>query len=186
MAENIQLTDGIILLRPPNILDVPAIHAAVTESLPELHPWLDWATDTYDEAAIRAWLEHAEQGWQHSTSYQFIITDSKSGLFVGGCKLDGVDEQNQRCNLGYWVRSSRAGQGIATRAVRLATRFAFETVGLILVEIVAAVKNEASQRVAQKAGAHYQGSLPKPMVVRTEEHNAVLYLLTPLDIKPKP
>jgi len=84
------------------------------------------------------------------------------------------------------VRSSRAGQGIATRAVRLATRFAFETVGLILVEIVAAVKNEASQRVAQKAGAHYQGSLPKPMVVRTEEHNAVLYLLTPLDIKPKP
>ncbi|MGC1377342.1 MAG: GNAT family protein, partial [Anaerolineales bacterium] len=62
-----------------------------------------------------------------------------------------------------------------------AARFAIETLGLARVEIVAAAENVASQRVAQKAGAHYEGRHPKQMVVHTDSHDAVLYSLTPAD-----
>jgi RimJ/RimL family protein N-acetyltransferase len=179
MDANFQLSDGIILLRRASITDIPQIVEAVHESLPELHPWLDWATEDYDEAAARRWLDHVELAWDHSSSFHFVIIDCASGQFTGICTLDGIDDQARRCNLGYWVRTNRAGQGMASYAVRLAARFAFQTLGLASAEIIIAARNIASQRAAQKAGAQYQGSLSKPVVVRLDAYEAVLYLLNP-------
>ena len=178
---NIQLTDGSILLRPPRPDDVPALTEAVHESLTELHPWMDWATDAYDEATARRWLEFAQLYWKHSSGFQFAITDAVSGQYIGNCGVDGINPQSLLCNLGYWVRTGRTRQGIASRAARLAARFAFETAGLIRAEIVIAIGNIASQRSAEKAGAHYEGILLKRMVVRTDVYDAVMYSLTPAD-----
>jgi RimJ/RimL family protein N-acetyltransferase len=182
MDANIQLSDNIILLRRAGSTDLPQIIEAVQESLAELHPWLDWATNGYDEAAAQRWLEHVELAWDHSSSFHFVIIDIISSQFTGICTLDGIDHQARRCNIGYWVRTSRAGQGMASRAVRLAATFAFQTLGLASAEIVIAAPNIASQRAAQKAGALFQGRLPKPVVVRTETHEAVLYVLKPANL----
>ena len=178
---NIQLTDGLILLRPPRPDDIPALKEAVHESLAELHPWMDWATEAYDEAAAMRWLEFSQLYWDHSTGFQFAIIDAVSGQYIGNCGVDGINTQYRFCNLGYWVRTSRTGQGIASRAARFAARFAFETAGLVRAEIVIAKGNIASQRAAQKAGAHFEGILLNRMVVRAEVYDAVMYSLTPAD-----
>jgi ribosomal-protein-serine acetyltransferase len=185
---HIQLTDGLILLRPPRPNDIPALTEAVHESLAELHPWMDWATDAYDEAAAQRWLEFVQQYWEHATGFQFAITDAASGQYLGNCGVDGINPKYRFCNLGYWVRTSRTGQGIASRATRLAAKFAFETADLVRAEIVIATGNLASQRAAQKAGAHYEGILLNRMVVRTEVFDAVMYSLTPADfgLAPQP
>jgi RimJ/RimL family protein N-acetyltransferase len=184
MYTNLQLTDGPILLRPPQPDDIPAITAAVRESLPELHPWMDWATEAYDETVAGRWLEFAGIAWEHSSAFHFIIVDAKSGEYIGNCGIDGVNQGHRSCNLGYWVRTSRTKQGIASRVAKLAARFAFESVGLIRIEIIIASGNIASQRVAQKAGAHYEGTLPNRVIVRTDVYNAVIYSLTPDDFPP--
>jgi len=181
MDTNIQLTDGVILLRPPRPGDVPAVAAAVRESLAELHPWMDWATDHYDEASASRWLEFTQLAWEHASAFQFVITDAQTGEYIGNCGLDGVNEKERVCNLNYWVRTSRVKQGLASRAARLAARFAIETIGLARVEIVVAAENVASQRVAQKAGAHYEGRCPNQMVVHTDVYDAVVYSLTPAE-----
>lgn len=181
MNTNIQLTDGLILLRPPRAEDVPAIYAAVYESLSELHPWMDWATDAYDETATQRWLEFVQLAWLHSSAFQFAIIDAASGQYIGGCGVDGINEKYRFCNLGYWVRTSRAGQGVASCAARLAAKFAFQTVGLIRAEIVIAAANLASQRAAQKAGAHYEGILKNRTVVRKDVYDAVMYSFSPVD-----
>lgn len=181
MDTNVQLTDGVLLLRPPCPGDIPAITAAVRESLAELHPWMDWATASYNEASASRWLEFAQLAWQHASGFQFVITDANTCEYIGNCGVDGINEKYRFCNLGYWVRTSRTRQGIASRAARLAARFAFETVGLVRIEIVIAVGNLASQRVAQKAGARYEGLLLNRMVVRTNVYDAVMYSLTPAD-----
>jgi RimJ/RimL family protein N-acetyltransferase len=180
---NIRLTDGLILLRPPRTEDLPALTEAVRESLAELHPWMDWATEAYDEVSAQRWLEFVQQYWEHASGFQFAITDAASGQYLGNCAVDGINLKYRFCNLGYWVRTSRTGQGIASRATRLAAKFAFETVGLVRAEIVIAKDNLASQRVAEKAGAHYEGILLNRMVVRTEVMDAVMYSLTPADFK---
>jgi RimJ/RimL family protein N-acetyltransferase len=178
---NIRLTDDLILLRPPHPEDVSALTEAVRESLSELHPWMDWATETYDEAAASRWMEFVQLYWEHATGFQFAITDAASGQYLGNCGVTGINPKDHLCNLSYWVRTSRTGQGIASRAARLAARYAFETAGLVRAEIVIASGNLASQRAAQKAGAHYEGILLNRIVVRTEVYDAVMYSLTPAD-----
>jgi RimJ/RimL family protein N-acetyltransferase len=76
----------------------------------------------------------------------------------GGC-LDQLDASGT-ANVGYWVRTSRTGQGIATAAVRLVARFGFEDLGLRRLELLIAVHNVASRRVAEKVGATLEGVLP--------------------------
>ncbi|HZM23233.1 MAG TPA: GNAT family protein, partial [Anaerolineales bacterium] len=82
---------------------------------------------------------------------------------------------------GYWVRTSKHGQGIAGRAAKLAVRFGFENLDLIRAEIVVAVGNEASRRVAEKIGAHYEGVLLNRMVVGKSISDAHMYSLLPSD-----
>jgi ribosomal-protein-serine acetyltransferase len=58
------------------------------------------------------------------------------------------------------VRTRQTGQGIATAAVRLIARFGFEDLGLRRLELLVAVDNMASRRVAEKVGATFEGVLP--------------------------
>jgi RimJ/RimL family protein N-acetyltransferase len=83
--------------------------------------------------------------------------------------------------VGYWVRTSRHGEGIAGRATKLAARYGFEHAGLIRAEIVMAVGNEKSRRVAEKIGAHYEGILLNRMVVGKSIFDAHMYSLLPSD-----
>jgi RimJ/RimL family protein N-acetyltransferase len=80
------------------------------------------------------------------------------------------------------VRTSRRGKGFAGRAAKLAARFAFEKVNLIRAEIVISVGNEASKRVAEKIGAHYEGIMLNRMVVGTQIYDAHMFSLLPSDI----
>jgi RimJ/RimL family protein N-acetyltransferase len=119
--------------------------------------------------------------WQDGTLFAFGIFDAQSGSVLGGCSLSHIHPVYHLCNLGYWVRTSRRGEGIAVCATRLAARYAFEKVGLIRVEVVMAVGNTASRRVAEKAGAHYEGILHNRMVVGREIYDAHMYSLIPSD-----
>jgi ribosomal-protein-serine acetyltransferase len=183
MFKNLHLSDDIIILRAPQSDDALNIYSAVSESMADLHTWMDWATNAYDLSAAHRWLEFTYLAWSHSSAFQFIILEAASGDFLGVCGIDGINEKYRFCNLGYWVRSSRRGQGIASRAARLAAQFAFEHLGIIRTEIVIATGNLASQRVAQKAGAHYEGILANRMVVRTEVYDAVMYSFRPKDFE---
>ena len=60
-------------------------------------------------------------------------------------------------------------------------RFAFEHLGLIRVEIVIAVGNQASLRVAEKLGAHDEGILLNRIVVGKSIYDAHMYSLIPSD-----
>jgi RimJ/RimL family protein N-acetyltransferase len=66
-------------------------------------------------------------------------------------------------------------------AARLAARFAFEKVRLARVEVVVAVGNEASLKVAEKIGAHREGVLRNRIVVRGKMHDAVMFSFIPQD-----
>ena len=78
-------------------------------------------------------------------------------------------------NLGYWVRSSLAGRGIAAAAVRKLAPWAFEHTAVNRLEIVAAVANVRSQRVAEKVGAHRDAVLRKRALLRGAPTDAVLF-----------
>jgi len=180
-------TDGVITLRPLRIDDAPGVFEAVRESLAALKPWMSWAHDDYRVEETRDFINRTIETWEKEAAFAFAITDARDGKFLGGTGLNNLNQEYRLANLGYWVRSSRRGQGIAPRAARLAARFGFERLGLLRAEIVVAVDNTASLRVAEKSGAHREGILRNRIFVREKILDAVMHSLTPQDfgIEPK-
>ena len=174
-----QLIDADITLRPFRIEDSAELHEAVQESLKELKPWMSWARDDYTELTAREYITITRARWEERTLFAFAIT--RDHELVGGCTLSSIHPIYHYCNVGYWVRTSCHGQGIAGRAAKLAARFGFEHVGLIRAEIVVAVGNFASMRVAEKIGAHYEGILLNRMVVGRSIYDVHMYSLLPAD-----
>lgn len=179
MPTSIQLIDGELLLRPFRLTDSTKLYQAVHESLAQLKPWMSWAIDGYTEATAREYITVARARWDEHTFYAFAIT--RADEILGACTLSSIHSIYHFCNLGYWVRTSCHGQGIAGRAARLTARYAFEHLGLIRVEIVIGLGNHASQRVAEKIGAHDEGILLNRMVVGRSVYDAHMYSLIPSD-----
>lgn len=181
MDLSIQLTDGVVLLRPFRLEDVMPLFEAVRESLTELKPWMSWVHDGYLQQETEDYIRITRARWLEDTFFAFAITDANTGEILGGCGLGQKSPVYHYSNLGYWVRTSRHGHGMAGRAAKLIARFGFEHTGIIRAEIVMAVPNEKSRRVAEKIGAHYEGTLLNRMVVGKTIHDAHMFSLLPSD-----
>jgi len=172
-----ELCDEKVRIRAHRADDVDVLFQAVSESVPEVSPWLPWCHEGYSREESAAWIASRPEAWQSGTEYAFAVEDARTGAFLGGCGLNHVDPHNKCANLGYWVRTTRARQGVATAAARLLARFGFEDLGLQRIEILAAVRNRASQRVAEKLGARKEGVLRKRFFLRGVPQDGLLYSL---------
>jgi ribosomal-protein-serine acetyltransferase len=83
--------------------------------------------------------------------------------------------------LGYWVRSSRHKQGIATRATKLLIHYGIKDLKLNRIEILAAVENLASRRTVEKAGGVQEAILRHRIALPDKIHDAVLFSIVPAD-----
>lgn len=179
---NIRLTDGFVLLRPYVPEDTPRLYEAAIESQPQIYVWMEWCPPDYSIQMARAWVEARAQKWAEGSAYEFAITDARDGTYLGGCGLNRFDSTGF-CNLGYWVRTSRTRQGVASSAARLVARFGFTELKLQRIEIVVAVGNIASQRAAVKTGATREGVLRNRVLKVGGGHNdAVMFSLIPQDM----
>jgi RimJ/RimL family protein N-acetyltransferase len=143
---------------------------------------MPWCHTDYSIEESRAWVESRAEAWKKGTQYDFVITDARDGSFLGGCGLNHIDHNNRIANLGYWVRTSRTKKGVASAAARLLAQFGLGKLKLNRIEIMAAVGNKASQRVAEKVGAKREGILRNRRVVRERVYDVVMFSLIPEDL----
>lgn len=123
---------------------------AIRESLPELKPFLPWATDGYDVEDSRAFIAMSADDWEKGVAYNYAIF-TVAGEFAGGIGLMtrmGPDV----LEIGYWTRTAYAGRGLMTTAVQALTRVALTLPGIERVAIRHDAGNAASAAVAIKAG----------------------------------
>ncbi|HSP63521.1 MAG TPA: GNAT family protein, partial [Pyrinomonadaceae bacterium] len=144
--------------------------------------WLPWCHKDYSLQESREFVTSRAQAAQDDEWYSFATFEKDSGRFLGGVGLNFFNRVHQVANLGYWVRTSAAGRGVATQAARLVARFGFEQLGLHRIEILAAVDNIASQRVAEKVGAVREGVLRKRLLINGESQDAVMFSVLPEDV----
>ena len=103
--------------------------------------------------------------------------DREDGSLAGSCGISEISRKYLMGNVGYWVRASKLNLGAARQAVQLLKEFGLEDLGLNRMEIVVAAGNEPSQRVAQAAGALYEGILHQRLRVGQTVHDAEMYAL---------
>jgi ribosomal-protein-serine acetyltransferase len=156
--------------------DVEPIHAAALESVAEVYPWMAWCHSRYTLDEARQWVRLQIEAARQKKAFEFVIVGD-DGRLLGGCGVNQINSMNRFANLGYWVRSSAAGRGVAPAAVRQVAAYAFRETDLNRLEIVIAVGNSRSQRVAEKVGATREGVLRSRLVLPSGPSDAVMYSL---------
>ena len=73
------LTDSVITLRAYEFGDERALHQAIQESLPELSPWMSWASKDYTVEVASSFITVTRAHWSSGASYNFAIVDARSG-----------------------------------------------------------------------------------------------------------
>jgi ribosomal-protein-serine acetyltransferase len=165
-----------IQIQPYAITDAERAYKAMIDSRQELAPWMPWCHPAYAIEETRSWLEEKSKNFAEKTEFQMCII--KDDQLIGGCGLNALDSLNKRANLGYWIHSSFSKKGYATEAVRLLKNWAFANTDLVRLEIVVAVGNIGSSRVAVKAGAHFEGVAKARLMLHDVAHDANIYSFT--------
>ena len=164
-------------IRPYQPDDAEALWQAVQESVAEVQPWLSWCHPGYSRADAADWAEaQARLAAAGSRELAFAIV-GQDGRFLGGCGVNQVNGVHRFGNLGYWVRTSATGHGVATEAVRQTADRTFRHTDLVRLEIVCAVDNLRSQRVAARAGAVREGVLRSRLELHGRWVDAVMFSL---------
>jgi len=156
--------------------DVEAIHAAALESVADVYPWMAWCHARYSLDEARQWVMLQIELARQRKAFEFVIVGAADRL-LGGCGINQINAMSQFANLGYWVRTSAAGRGVAPAAVRAVAAYAFRETDLNRLEIVVAVGNTRSQRVAEKVGATREGVLRSRLLLPSGPSDAVMYSL---------
>jgi RimJ/RimL family protein N-acetyltransferase len=145
------LTRGPVVELPARIGTVDAHDAT--------DPLVDLADD---RVTLRPWhrftvnyREFAATG--NPTGVAFAIADAASGELVGCCGVDDWTGQDV-AQFGYWVAAPARGQGYATRAAILVTRWLFE-LGAARVFLTIVAGNHGSAAVARRAGFEHEGTM---------------------------
>jgi RimJ/RimL family protein N-acetyltransferase len=154
--------------------DADVLYAAVRESYDEVSPWMVWCRADYSLETAATWIRSTANGRETGTSYEFGVFDAH-GAFAGVCGINHINTVDRFANLGYWCRTSLSHQGITPEAVRAVAAWTFANTDLNRLEIVVAVGNYRSQRVAEKVGAHREGVLRKRMMVGGLPSHAVMF-----------
>lgn len=177
----VQLCTDELLLRPYRPGDAPALYAAVCESVASVGRWLPWCHAGYSEADSIAWLAHCSDQWARGEMYTFAIFDSAGAELLGSVGLSHRNHEHNFAGIGYWIRETKQGRGIAARAGKRVAAFGFDRVKLARIEILAAVDNLASRRTAENIGGRLEGIARNRLRTPRGLTDAAVYALIPSD-----
>ena len=146
-----------LLLRCPKPGDAQAIYTAISESLPELRPWMRWAAEPPDLEKIAGHMHAAEVDFRQGKNYRFQVMLKGTGILVGACGLHEPDWSVPSFEIGYWLRTAYTGQGYMHEAVVGLSTMVFEKLGAHRIQITCNANNTRSAAVARKAGFELEG-----------------------------
>ncbi|GAB3320660.1 GNAT family N-acetyltransferase [Geodermatophilus aquaeductus] len=151
----VEVPAGPLLLRPWRAGDAPAVLAALTD--PSTDVWSNpGRVATPGDAAV--WVARRAD-WSSGQIAAWAVADAATGELLGSVNLHAIDRHQGDAEVGYWTVPAARGRGVAPRAVDAAVRWGFATLPVDRVELVHAVENPASGRVAEKAGFTFEGRL---------------------------
>ncbi len=177
----VELRDGTVLLRPWRLDDADAVYRACQDA--EIQRWTTVPVPYRPEDAV-GFVAGSPQRWAQGAA-SFAVVDLASGALLGAMGLvttpaDGCAE------VGYWVAAEARGRGVATRALRLLCRWAFDALGLRRLVWQAYVGNDASRRTAEAVGFQLEGTRRQGLLDRGRPVDRWFAGLLPTDLGRRP
>jgi ribosomal-protein-serine acetyltransferase len=176
---NIQ-TIMVVRIRPLEQSDAVEYAAAARESTATVGKWMDWCTADYSIDMANEWISTCQANFASgsTTAFEFAIVNDNND-FLGGGGVNQINKAHNFANIGYWIRETRQGRGVATAAVRLLVDFAFGTLQLTRVEFAIRPENWPSRRVAEKIGAKFESIAQNRLICHGQPWDAAIYSMVP-------
>jgi len=133
----------------------------------------------------RDWIARYEQARATGAKEAFAIV-GEDGAFLGIALAPVIDAESAEAELGYIVAARARGRGVASKALDLLTRWAFEERGILRAYLVIDVDNPASKRVAVRAGYTHEGTLRSTYHKQGRRSDTELWSRLPGDPTPNP
>ena len=161
-----------VKLRPWREEDIPALVEVCQD--PEIPRWTR-VPSPYTEEDARAFIRDTLSGERAEMAR--AIVDAESGELLGavGLRLPEPDVGE----VGYWLAVRARRRGVATRAVKLMCRWAFDEFSLARMQLHTLPGNVASERVAERAGFTREGVLRQYAVMKGERTDITMFSLLP-------
>ncbi|MGC4112923.1 MAG: GNAT family N-acetyltransferase [Nocardioides sp.] len=143
-----------LVIRPPAVEDAADAFTLLND--PDVLRW-NPARECPDVATAEAWCRDGAD-WSDGSHATWHAVDRSTLRMVGNVSLFAIDTDDAVAKIGYRVLPSARGRGVARQMVDAVTRWAFESRGLMRVQLEHSVNNPASCRVAEAAGFAYEGT----------------------------
>jgi RimJ/RimL family protein N-acetyltransferase len=168
------LSDGEIRVRLMSEADVPAIVAACQDPAVRRYTTVP---DPYGEGDAHDWSLKSLERLAEGMGVEAVAADAESDEVVGSVGIRRHATDAGRWVVGYLVAPEARGRGVATRAVRLISRWAFDELGAERIELCVEPENTSSQRVAERAGFQREGLLRAYQPVAGVRRDMLMYSL---------
>lgn len=146
------ITTPRLVLRAPRVQDGQSLNDVIRESFANLHQWMPWAREMPTLQDSHDYVREAAARFRKREDFPILIWERETEQLVGASGLHPRDWNVPSFEIGYWVRSSREGQGYVTETVEALTRAAFEHLHAERIIIRCDARNVRSARVAERAG----------------------------------
>jgi RimJ/RimL family protein N-acetyltransferase len=171
------LTDGKIALRPWQPEDVDPL-VEICQDL-EVQRFTSVPADYRREDALM-FMAQKVAAEQRGDAVSFAIVDARQDRLLGS--IDVRRRDDHRASIGYLVAAPARGRGVATRAVRLLSRWALAELPVARLEIHVRPDNPASQAVARRAGFTREGVLRAHLEIKGRRYDSVVFSLLADDV----
>jgi len=144
--------DASLRLKQLDVSQAEYLFALTEQDREYLSKWLPWPKHTHSSEDSKVFIESVAQKRNNGEEYGFGIELEDS--LVGHISLMHLKDDKEP-EIGYWIASNSAGNGLTTRSVVALTQFGLKTLGLKKIIIRAHPDNIGSNKVAEKAGYKY-------------------------------
>jgi RimJ/RimL family protein N-acetyltransferase len=169
------ITDGVVALRKMRESDRAAILSTFAD--PVVRRWLNMPTDPKD-SDFDSVLRVIRNGFTSGDRYDYCVTEPPHDVSLGAVIASRRHRDNYE--LAYLAREEGRGRGLMTRAVRLLCDWLCEQ-GVGRIEIRTHPDNDASQRLAERAGFQREGLERRSIWLHNKRQDAILWSLLPDD-----
>jgi RimJ/RimL family protein N-acetyltransferase len=171
------LADDEVMLRPWSMDDVSAAVRSLND--PDVRRFLPPIPIPYTERDARDFIADARPALQRG-QLRLVGAETATGRLMGAIGLRLLEPGIGQ--FGYWIAAPDRRRGVATRMLRLVSRWALAELPLDRVQLITDVENPASMRVAERAGFTREGVLRQWYDLRGQHRDAVMFSLLPGDL----
>lgn len=183
------LLDGDLTLKPIKFRDKHLWDEVRSVNRDWLSPWEATRPNVDNKAPLPTYFGmvmqlNREMRALRSISLGIWLNNGINKTLIGQITLGGIIFGAMRgAHIGYWIDQRYSNRGYTTRAVKLLTKFGFEDLKLHRIEINLRPENEASKKVALKAGYILEGSRSKYLHIAGDWRDHITFVRENPEIK---